>query len=170
MVDADEDTYLHAGADNLGDRHVHHGGQFVGGNKLGHPQRLLVFHFVQLLLFDTLMDFLTFLTVVFRSLGLAHGAQTGQGVANLLFNFSVVNFYLLDLLFGLFLVALAGVAVIVFLALGIVAAVILLSVAALVDTTVVVGNNRYHLVGLVAIVTNFDGSLIFNAFAFFLFG
>ena len=101
LVDTDEYAYGHAGADDLSDGHIHHGGQLVGGDELRHLQRLLAFYLVELLLLDTLVNLLTFFAVVLGGFGFAHGAETGQCVADLFFDFGVVNFDLYGFLFFL---------------------------------------------------------------------
>ena len=66
LVDGDEKTDTHASRDDLGDIDIHQSSQLVGGDELGHAQRLLIFNCLKFLFFNTFVDKLTFL---FSSLG-----------------------------------------------------------------------------------------------------
>ena len=101
LVDADEDADGHAGGDDLGDGHVHHGGQLVGGDELGDLEHVLLLHFVHHLLLHLGVDLLSFLAVVLGGFRLAEGREAGEGVADLLLDLVVVDFdrFLLLLLF-----------------------------------------------------------------------
>ncbi len=93
LVDADEDADGHAGGYNLGHRHVHHGCQFVGGDELRHLQHVLLLHLVHHLLLHQGVHLLALLAVVLGGLRFAHGREAGEGVANLLLNLVIVDFY-----------------------------------------------------------------------------
>ena len=90
LVDADHDAEAHAGADDLGDGHVHHAGQLVGGDELGELQDLglllLQFH----LRLDTCADAVAFLAAVLGALAqglVLAGGEACQGLADLLGDF-----------------------------------------------------------------------------------
>ncbi len=106
LVDADEDADRHAGGDNLGHRHVHHGGQLVGGDELRHLQHVLLLHLVLELLFHLGVHLLALLAVVLGGLRFAEGREAGQRVADLLLDLVVV--YLDGLLFLFLFLLLAG--------------------------------------------------------------
>ncbi len=85
LVDADHDAYAHAGGDNVGHRHVHHGGQLVGSNELGKLQYLVFCHLVHHLLLHLLAEGFALLTAIFGALAhLVLGREACQGFAYLL--------------------------------------------------------------------------------------
>ena len=105
LVDAHEDADAHAGGDDLGHRHVHHGSQLVGGDEFGYLQHVLVLHLVEHLLLHLGVHLLALLAVMLGGLGLAHGGEAGEGVAYLFLDLVVVNLYGLFVLFLFLLLA-----------------------------------------------------------------
>ena len=110
LVDADHDTDAHTCTNNAGNRHVHHGGQFIGSNELGEFQHLVLCHLVHHLLFHLFADGLALFTTILGTL--AHlvvlGSETSQCLANLLCNLFLANLYWLWMLLWLVLLLVLG--------------------------------------------------------------
>ena len=95
LVDADEHAEAHAGGDDLGHRDVHQSGQLVGGDELRNLEDFLFLHFVHSLLLKLVLDVVTFLATVLRSLRLAHRLQSGECLLYLFLDFFIRKLWLL---------------------------------------------------------------------------
>ena len=103
LVDGHRQPQAHADGNDVGDRLVHHDGQFVGGDELRHLQHALLLFVPLHLLHHLLLDVLAFLLAVLRGLALLYRGHARIGLANLLHN---VLFGEIHLVFALLLLGL----------------------------------------------------------------
>ena len=138
LVDADHDTNLHTGTDNLSYRHVHHGSQLVGCHELGKLQYLAFCCFVLKLLLHTLTDGITLLTTVLGTLThlIVLVGKTSQCFANLLCYLFLANLGLQEGLLLLLVLFLATAVVVLLPLVVVIVLIVLLGVLRLVGHVV----------------------------------
>ena len=83
LVDADHQAELHTGHDDIGDRHIHHGGKVVDGHVLGEFEHLRLGSLLGLSLGSGGSSSVTLVLAVLDSLLVGLVGQTSEGVLNL---------------------------------------------------------------------------------------
>ena len=155
LVDRHHNTHAHASADNLVDRHIHHGGKFADSHKLGELQCLALCCLLLQFLVKALLHSLALLTAILGTLlVLILTGETGQCLLHLACNVLLVHLNRFRLAVLLVLLAASVIAVVVII-------VITVAIAVIAATIIVAALVLLFLSSTV--VTLVDGSLDVNA-------